>query len=79
MEERKCLGLNIIVREEQMNKKKVFVINNEETGIADFGDTLEEAISNFKKAIKLYLEAYPEKRKLLIQEKEPLLISRIFL
>lgn len=79
MEQRDGLGLNIIVREEKSKNKKVFIVNNEELGIADFGDTLDEAIENFKKSAKLYLEAYPEKRKLLVKEEEPLLVSRIFL
>ena len=74
------LSVNIAVREEQMNEKKVYIVNNEETGVADFGDTLEEAIYNFKKSLKLYLEAYPEKRKIFVEdEKEPVLVSRISL
>ncbi len=73
------LSINISVREERMGKKKVFVVNNEEIGVADFGDTLDEAISNFKKSLKLYLEAYPEKKKIFVREEEPVLVSRIFL
>ncbi len=72
------LSVNIIVREEKMDDKKVFIINNEETGVADFGDTLDEAISNFKKSLNLFLETYPEKREIFIEEeKQPLLVSRI--
>jgi len=74
------LSVNITVREEQEEKNKIFIVNNEETGIADFGNNLKEAINNFKKSLNLYLEAYPEKRKLFIEEKtEPILVSRIFL
>ena len=79
MEEKNCLGINIVVREEKQDEKTVIIVNNEESGIADFGDTVEEAIENFKKSLRLYLEAYPEKRKLFIKEEEPLLVSRIFL
>ena len=32
------LSVNILVRKEKMNNKKVFIINNEEIGVADFGD-----------------------------------------
>ena len=78
MEENNFLGLNIIVREEQMGNKKVFIINNEELGVADFGDTLDEAIENFKKSVNLYLETYPEKKNLL-DKKDTLLVSRIFI
>ena len=74
------LSVNIAVREEKTDKKKVFIVNNEETGVADFGDTLNEAINNFKKSLTLYLEAYPEKEKFFIEEqKEPVLVSRIFI
>jgi len=72
------LSVNILVREEKMDDKKVFIINNEDTGIADFGDTLDEAIENFRKSMKLYLDTYPQKKELFIKEsKEPILISRI--
>ena len=75
----KEIGLNIIVREEEENGKKVFIVNNEELGVADFGDTLDEAMENFKKSMCLYLEAYPEKRMLLIRREKPLFVSRIFI
>jgi predicted RNase H-like HicB family nuclease len=73
------LSINISVREEKQGKKKLFIVNNEELGVADFGESLEEAIDNFKKAVRLYLDAYPEKRKLLVKEENPVLVSRIFL
>ncbi len=75
----KEFGVNIVVREENENGKKVFIVNNEELGVADFGDTLDEAISNFRKSVVLYLEAYPEKKRLLVREEKPVLVSRIFL
>ena len=64
-----------------MEGKTVFIVNNEDTGIADFGDSLEEAIENFKKSLELYLDTYPEKKELLTKEesKIPLMVSRIFL
>lgn len=34
-------GLNIVVREEEQDGKKIFIMNNEELGIADFGYTLD--------------------------------------
>jgi len=72
------LSVNILVREEKMEDKKVFIVNNEDTGVADFGDTLDEAIENFKKSLRLYFEAYPQKKELFIEgTKEPILISRI--
>ncbi|MBI2448958.1 hypothetical protein HYV49_01545 [Candidatus Pacearchaeota archaeon] len=73
------LMVNIVVREESMDGKRVFIVNNEDLGVADFGDSLDEAIENFKKSMKLYLETYPEKKELLKAEETPLLVSRIFL
>lgn len=74
------IGVTIVVREEEMNEHKVFIVNNEELGVADFGDTLDEAISNFRKSLQLYLETYPEKKKILVEKQDsPLLVSRIFL
>ena len=74
------LSVNIVVREENTDGKKVFIINNEDTGIADFGDTLDEAIDNFKKSLNMFLETYPEKKELFIEEtKTPLFVSRILL
>jgi len=79
MEER--FGVNITIREEDMDGKTVFIVNNEDTGIADFGDTLEEATENFKKALELYLETYPKKKELFMKKesKSSLMVSRIFI
>ena len=74
------LSVNILVREEKMGDKKVFIVNNDDTGVADFGEILDEAIENFRKSLRLYLETYPQKKELFIDgEKEPLLISRILI
>jgi len=73
------LNVNIVVREENMEDKKVFIMNNEELGIADFGDSLDEAVENFRISMKMYLDAYPEKRDLLTDKQKPLLVSRIAL
>ncbi len=74
------LSVNITIREEKTDGKKVFIVNNEETGIADFGETLDEAINNFKKSLNLFFEAYPKEKEIFIEEtKEPILISRILI
>jgi len=74
------IGMNILVREEDTEDGVVFIVNSEELGVSDFGATLDEAIENFKKSMAMYLDAYPEKKKLLItQEEKPLLMSRIFI
>ena len=56
----KVISLNIIVREEEMDGKKVIIVNNEKLGVADFGDNLDEAIDNFRKSAEMYLDTYPE-------------------
>lgn len=73
------ISLNIVVRTEEIGKKKVFIINNEDLGVSDFGDTLDQAIDNFKKSAKLYLETYPSKKVELRKEQSPFLVSRIFI
>ena len=73
------IGMNILVREEETEDGKVFVVNSEELGVSDFGVTLDEALANFKKSVRMYLEVYPEKKELLVKEEKPLLMSRIFL
>ena len=80
MENKEPLSVNITVREDKLEDKKVFIINNEETGVADFGDTLDEAMQNFKISFKGYLDAYPEKKELLKEEeKQPILVSRVLI
>ena len=76
MEEK--LSCNISIYEEEHEGKKVFVIDCVEFGISDFGDTIEEATENLKKAINLLLEECPEKKELL-RKSEPLMVSRLFL
>jgi len=75
----KRLSFSVSMHEEELNdKKKVFVVEALELGVGDFGETLEEAINNLKKGVRMLLEEAPEKRELLERE-EPLMVSRIFL
>ena len=53
-------AFDIVVNEEHMNKKKIFVAHCLNLGIASQGKTIEEAMANIKDAIKLYLEENPE-------------------
>ena len=54
-------AFDIVVNEEYMDKKKIFVVHCLNLGIASQGKTVEEAMENIKDAIKLYLEENPEK------------------
>ena len=53
-------AFDIVVNEEYMNKKKIFVAHCLNLDIASQGKTVEEAMENIKDAIKLYLEENPE-------------------
>jgi predicted RNase H-like HicB family nuclease len=53
-------AFDIVVNEEYLNKKKIFVAHCLNLGIASQGNTVEEAMGNIKDAIKLYLEENPE-------------------
>ena len=53
-------GFDIVINEEHVNKKNMFVVNCLSLGITSQGRTVEEAIKNIKDAIRLYLEENPE-------------------
>lgn len=72
------LSSGVTLHEELIGGKKVFVAESVELGINDFGETVDEALENLKKAITLFLEEAPEKRELL-KKQEPVLITRLFL
>ena len=73
------LSFSVSIHEEELSDgKKVFVVEALELGVSDFGETLDGAINNLKDAVLLLLEEAPEKRELLENE-EPLMVTRIFL
>ena len=72
------LSFRVTLHEEDLDNKKVFVADCMELGVSDFGDSIDEAISNLKGGISLLLEEAPEKRQLLIKE-NPVMVTRIFL
>ena len=52
-------AFDIVINEEHLNKKKIFLVHCLNLGIASQGKTVEEAMENIKDAIKLYLEENP--------------------
>jgi len=72
------LSCGVSIHEEEMDGKKVFVADCVELGISDFGDNVDKALDNLKKAVNLLLEEAPEKRELL-KKPEPVLITRLLL
>ena len=72
------LSCGVSIHEEELEDKKVFVAECVELGISDFGESVDEALSNLRGAINLVLEEAPEKAKVL-EKQEPVLITRLFL
>ncbi|MBS3094842.1 hypothetical protein J4474_04200 [Candidatus Pacearchaeota archaeon] len=59
------LSCNVTIHEELVDNKKMFVVNCAELGVSDFGETVDEALSNLKTGLSLLIEEAPEKAKLL--------------
>ena len=74
----KRLSFDVVIHEEKVKGKAVFVARCEPLGIVSQGFGIEEALKNIKDAVELYLEEMPEKRELLLKE-EPVLLTRVFL
>jgi len=72
------LSCGVSIHEEELEGKKVYVAECAELGISDFGESIDETLNNLKEAINLVLEEAPEKAELL-ENQEPLLITRLFL
>jgi len=71
-------AFDIVVNEEHLEQKKVFVAHCLNLGITSQGKTFEEAMENIKDAIKLYLEENPQE----VPENEdlmPPMATRLFL
>jgi predicted RNase H-like HicB family nuclease len=50
------LNYRIIVEKEKQGKDYVYVAHAPTLGISDFGKSIDEAVKNCEKAIKLYIE-----------------------
>lgn len=57
------LNYRIIVEKEKQNKGFLYVAYVPSLGISDFGKTVDEATSNVKKAMQLYIETSIELKK----------------
>ncbi len=72
-------GFDIVVSEEFVNKKKIFVVHCLNLGIASQGETYEKAIENIQDAIKIYLEECPEQIPKQQEKLLPPMATRLFL
>lgn len=68
--ESKVLNYRVIVEKERLKKKVVYVAYAPTLGISDFGKTVEDAVGNIEKAIKLYIETLVELKKPIPQPDE---------
>lgn len=53
----KVFNYRVIVEKEKHGKKSIYVSYVPSLGVSDFGETVDTAIKNTEKAIKLYVEA----------------------
>ncbi|MBI2452131.1 type II toxin-antitoxin system HicB family antitoxin [Candidatus Pacearchaeota archaeon] len=72
------ISFSAVLHEEELDGKTVFVAYCVELGVSDFGDSIDESLSNLKKGISLLLEETPGKETLL-RKKEPVLVTRVVL
>lgn len=63
---KKSYNYTIIIEKELQNKKEVYVTHVPALGISDFGKTVEDALKNTEKAIKLYIETLSELKSLFV-------------
>lgn len=61
--ETKILNYRVIVEKEPFKKGIVYVAYAPTLGLSDFGKSVEEAVRNLEKEIKLYLETLIELKK----------------
>jgi len=57
------LNYRVIIEPEQMGKKIVYNAYCPSLGIADYGDTVEEALASIKDGIELAVESLEEEKK----------------
>ena len=70
---------DIVINEEYINKKKIFVVHCLNLGIASQGRTVEEAMENIRDAIRLYLEECPDEVPRQDEDLLPPMATRLFL
>ncbi len=61
--DRRVHSYRVIVEKERQKKGFVYVAYVPTLGISDFGKTVDEAVKNIEKAIKLFLETLIELKK----------------
>jgi len=73
-------GFNIIISEEMIGNKKIFIARCIDIDVSSQGSSIVEAEENLKEAIELNLKTYPElKKEIPTKELMSPMISKIFL
>lgn len=62
------LNFRVILEPEKMNKKTVYNAYCPTLGIADFGDTIEEALEHMKEGIELSLECMEKEKQEIVSD-----------
>jgi len=57
---KKFLNYRILIEKEQHKRKDVYVAYAPSLGISDFGQTIDQAVSNIEKEMKLYINTLIE-------------------
>lgn len=79
----KKIGFNIIIENEKVKNKIVYIASSPDINVFAEGKSIDEAKSKFIKAVKFHLKNFPEDRKALIVEEKQIyempLLTRAFL
>lgn len=72
-------AFDIVINEEYITNRKIFVAHCLNLGIASQANSVEEVIENIKDAIRLYLEECPEEIPNNNEDLLPPMATRIFI
>ncbi len=73
-------GFNIIINEEILDNKKMFIARCLDIDVSSQGKSYEEALKNIEEAIELNLKTYPDlKKEIPKEELMPPMVTKIFL
>ena len=73
-------GFNIVINEEELNGKSIFIARCLNLDVSSQGRSYEEAEKNIKEAIHLYIKTYPDAlQEIPKKETYPPMLTKIFL
>ena len=73
-------GFDIIINEEELNGKPIFIARCLNLDVSSQGKSYEEAEKNIKEAVHLYIKTYPDAlQEISRKETLPPMLTKIFL